>query len=99
MEQIREERAKAVAEAQTKVSRNRNALTASKKRKDTVSAAFKTEGIDLDAVAKDKRQEFHPMAKLLSIYEQRKTAEESKIGGTSSLSGIVGAGLKEPIWD
>ncbi|HPD89492.1 MAG TPA: DUF4157 domain-containing protein [Oscillospiraceae bacterium] len=94
MEQIREERAKAVAEAQTKVSRNRNALTASKKRKDTVSAAFKTEGIDLDAVAKDKRQEFHPMAKLLSIYEQRKTAEESKIGGTSSLSGIVGAGLK-----
>lgn len=96
MEQIREERRKAVADAQANVSRSRNARDASKKRRDTVSAAFKSEGIDLDAVAKDKRQDFHPMAKLLSIYERRKTAEESKIGGVSSLSGTIGSVLGGP---
>ncbi len=94
MEEIREERAKAVTEAQAKVRRSRNARNSSKKRKNTVSAAFKAEGIDLDAVAKEKRADFRPMAKLLSIYEQRKTAEESKVGGISSLSGTVGIGLK-----
>lgn len=93
MEQIRGERRKAVAEAQTKVGRGRNARDASKRRRDTVSAAFKSEGIDLDAVAKDKRQDFHPMAKLLSIFEHRKAAEQSKIGGVASLSGAVGSSL------
>ncbi len=93
MEQIRGERRKAVDQAQVNVNKSRSARDASKKRKDKVSAAFRTEGIDLDAVAKDKRQDFHPMAKLLSIYEHRKTAAESKIGGTSSLSGGVGTAL------
>lgn len=82
MQRIREERRRAVDQAEAHVLKSRGSRDLAKKRKDKVAAAFQSEGIDLDAVAKDKREDFHPMSKLQIIYEHRKAAEESKATAT-----------------
>ena len=89
MQRIRDERRQAVDQAETHVAKSKASRDLAKKRRDKVASAFLTEGIDLDAVAKDKREDFHPMSKLQIVYEHKKAAEESKAAAAQSQPGTA----------